>query len=62
MEKRGTWISKSKSAGRELATVKRAARQRAIQFLKGDSQARIYFINKIAAPIANKLFDCGMIP
>jgi hypothetical protein len=36
--------------------------QKAIQFLKSDPQMRTMFINKIAAPIANKMFDCGMIP
>ncbi len=33
-----------------------------VQFLHSDPQMRIAFINKIAPPIANKLFDCGMIP
>jgi hypothetical protein len=36
--------------------------QNAIAMLKGDPQMRTAFINKIAAPIANKMFDCGMIP
>ena len=36
--------------------------QQAIQLLKSDPQMRQAFINKIAAPIANKMFDCGMIP
>jgi len=36
--------------------------QQAIQMLKGDPQMRAAFINKIAAPIANKMFECGMIP
>ena len=36
--------------------------QKAIQVLKGDPQMREAFINKIAAPIANKMFECGMIP
>jgi hypothetical protein len=36
--------------------------QRIIQALKSDPQMRQYFINKISAPIANKLFECGMIP
>jgi hypothetical protein len=36
--------------------------QRAIQFLKSDPQMRTIFINKVAAPIANKMFECGMIP
>jgi hypothetical protein len=33
-----------------------------IQLLKDDPQARIYFINKVAAPIVNKMFDCALIP
>jgi hypothetical protein len=36
--------------------------QRALEMLKSDSQMRAAFINKIAAPIANKMFECGMIP
>jgi len=36
--------------------------QEAIQMLKSDPQMRQAFINKIAAPIANKMFECGMIP
>lgn len=36
--------------------------QKAIQFLKSDPQMRKQFIDKIAGPIANKMFDCGMIP
>ncbi|SDP02422.1 hypothetical protein [Afipia sp. GAS231] len=34
----------------------------AVQFLRNDSQARIFFINKIAAPVLNKMYECGMIP
>ena len=33
-----------------------------IAFLKSDPQMRTLFINKVAAPIANKMFECGMIP
>src|SRR5262249_40945331 len=33
-----------------------------IQMLKGDPQLRTEFINKIAGPVANKMFECGMIP
>jgi hypothetical protein len=36
--------------------------QRAVQFLKNDPQARTAFINKIAGPVVNKMFECGMIP
>jgi len=36
--------------------------QKVIQVLKGDPQMRAAFINQVAAPIANKMFECGMIP
>ena len=36
--------------------------QRAIQLLRQDPNMRAAFVNKVAAPIANKLFECGMIP
>ena len=36
--------------------------QRAIGMLRNDPQMRTAFINQVAAPIANKLFECGMIP
>ena len=36
--------------------------QEAISILHNDSQMRAEFINKIAAPVANKMFECGMIP
>jgi hypothetical protein len=36
--------------------------QEAIQLLRGDPQLRTEFINKIAAPVANKMFECGLVP
>ena len=39
-----------------------AQEQKVIAYLKSDPQSRRIFIDKIAAPIANKMFDCGMIP
>jgi hypothetical protein len=36
--------------------------QRAVEVLRNDPQMRTAFINQVAAPIANKLFECGMIP
>jgi hypothetical protein len=36
--------------------------QEAVQLLQGDPQMRAAFINKVAGPIANKMFECGMIP
>jgi hypothetical protein len=34
----------------------------AVAFLRNDDQARKLFIDKIAAPVLNKMFECGMIP
>jgi len=36
--------------------------QKLVQLLKGDPDMRAAFINKVAAPIANKMFECAMIP
>jgi hypothetical protein len=36
--------------------------QKVISFLKSDPQMRQAFINQVAAPIANKMFECGLIP
>ena len=36
--------------------------QRVIGFLKSDPQMRTAFVNKVAGPIVNKMFECGMIP
>ena len=62
-------IAKYQSATCEQLWMERANKQppnpeqaRAIAFLKSDPQMRTIFINKVAAPIANKMFECGMIP
>ena len=36
--------------------------QRALEFLQQDPQARTVFIDKVAGPVVNKMFTCGMIP
>jgi len=36
--------------------------QEAVNFLRSDPQMRQMFINRVAGPVANKLFECGMIP
>ena len=41
---------------------KSAQEQELITMLRGDPSLRVEFINKIAAPVANKMFECGMIP
>ena len=50
------WVKKSAKAPPS------AEEQKAIAFLKGNPQMRTLFIDKVAAPIANKMFECGMIP
>jgi hypothetical protein len=50
------WIKKSQKAPPT------AEEQKVLAFLKSDPQMRAAFIAKIAPPIANKMFDCGMIP
>ena len=50
------WVQKEKKAPPTLQE------QEAIQLLHNDPQMRAAFINKVAAPVANKMFDCGMIP
>lgn len=36
--------------------------QEVIARLRNDPALRTEFINRVAAPIANKMFECGMIP
>jgi hypothetical protein len=50
------WIKKSQKAPPTLEE------QKLVIFLRNDPQMRTAFINKVAPPIANKMFDCGMIP
>jgi hypothetical protein len=33
-----------------------------VQFLHSDPQLKTVFINQLAAPIANQMFDCALIP
>jgi hypothetical protein len=48
------WENKSKPKTEE--------EQRAVQFLRSDPTARKTFIDKVAAPVVNKMFECGMVP
>jgi hypothetical protein len=52
------WQEKAQGKGQPKPEME----QRAIQALKNDPQMRQAFFNKIAAPIVNKMFECGMIP
>ncbi|HXX83290.1 MAG TPA: hypothetical protein VEN29_04835 [Casimicrobiaceae bacterium] len=48
------WQQKSQPKGPE--------EQRIVGMLKSDPAMRTEFLNRVAAPIANKMFECGMIP
>jgi len=48
--------------GQQPTGEKAVAEQHAIQYLHQNPQAAQHFISKVASPIANKLFACGMIP
>jgi len=36
--------------------------QKAVALLRKNAQVRAEFLDKVAAPIANKMFECGLIP
>ena len=44
------------TGGREMAE------ERVLEALRKDPQMRTEFLNRVAGPIANKMFECGMIP
>jgi hypothetical protein len=46
----------------QRAMPKSAQEERAVAMLRQNPGMRQEFINRVAAPIANKLFECGMIP
>jgi hypothetical protein len=52
------WQEKAQGQGRPKPEME----QRAIQMLQQDPQMRQAFFNQVAAPIVNKMFECGMIP
>ena len=33
-----------------------------VELMRDDPRMRTEFMNKIAAPVANKMFECGLIP
>jgi hypothetical protein len=36
--------------------------QNLLEILRGDPQMRKVFIDEVAGPVANKMFDCGLLP
>jgi hypothetical protein len=33
-----------------------------VKLMRDDPKARVAFVDKIAAPVLNKMFECNMIP
>jgi len=52
------WQEKAQKQGKPMPEEE----QRAMKVLHEDPQMRTAFINKIAAPVLNKMFECGMVP
>ncbi|NML97956.1 hypothetical protein HHL24_08340 [Paraburkholderia sp. RP-4-7] len=52
------WREKAEKQGRP----KPEREQEAVQMLRDDPQMRAAFIDRVAAPIVNKMFECGMVP
>ncbi|MGH7851782.1 MAG: hypothetical protein ACREOP_15920 [Thermodesulfobacteriota bacterium] len=52
------------SSCEELAMQKQNSQPptKAVEMLRNDPKLRTAFLNQVAAPIANKMFECGMIP
>ena len=46
----------------QKAQPKSAEEQRLMGLLKSDPAMRTEFLNRVAGPITNKMFECGMIP
>ena len=52
------WQDRAQKQGRPRPQ----AEENALQVMHNDPQVRAAFIDRVAAPIANKMFECGMIP
>lgn len=52
------WAEKSKPATPQKVQTE----EKAVKLLREDPAMRKAFINLVAPPIANKMFECGMIP
>jgi hypothetical protein len=36
--------------------------QEMLQILQGNAEMRTVFLNEVAGPVANKMFECGLLP
>jgi hypothetical protein len=52
------WLEKAEKQGKP----KSPQEQEMIQIMRSNPAVRAEFINRVAAPIVNKMFECGMVP
>lgn len=52
------WQEKAEKQGKP----KSEKEQELVQLLQQNPDLRTEFINKVAAPVVNKMFECGMVP
>jgi len=55
-------MSRKLAAAAAAAMPASAEEERALGFPRNDPQMRHAFFDKIAGPVMNKMFECGMIP
>ena len=48
--------------GKPKSEKKEEMEERVVHLLREDAEMRKAFLDKVAAPIANKLLECGLIP
>jgi hypothetical protein len=53
---------KSGKGAAASGTPEQLAQAKAIEFLRNNPEIRQEFINRVAPPIANKMFECNIIP
>lgn len=44
------------------AAAKSPMEMRVVELMRKDAAMREHFLNRIAGPVVNKLFECGMVP
>jgi hypothetical protein len=54
--------SSCQELGQQKNEPKTPQEQKAVELLRNNPEVRAEFLNKVAAPIANKMFECGLIP
>ena len=54
--------SSCEELGQKKGEAKTPQEEKVVELLRNDAQLRTEFLNKVAAPIVNKMFECRLIP